>query len=152
MYSERDLLISEKYIDKKATQANADEKLKSYFRMKRIARRDNAGLSSPSFDGMPKSKPAGNSVERRIVQSIYAKQVVKEIPAAINACDKQSQKVLKMLYFQGKTDVQVQEEIGYSHSRYFDHVKPTALLEFADAYLLDDLKVYNFPNRTITGV
>lgn len=147
MYSDRDLLISEKYIDKKATQANADEKLKSYFRMKRIARRDNTGLSSPSFDGMPKSKPAGNSVERRIVQSIYAKQVVKEIPAAINACDEVSKKVLTWLYLRGWDPEAIEEELHCSDSKFSHSLKPEALMQFAEAYMLDDLKVYRFPGK-----
>lgn len=147
MYSEKDLLISEKYIDKKATQEKAEDTLKSYPRMKRIARQDNTGLSSPRFDGMPKSHSVVNTVERRLVQSIYAKRVVKEIPAAIDACDEVSQKVLKLLYLRGWSPEKVEEEIHCSDSKFSHKVKPEALTQFAEAYMLDDLKVYHFPSK-----
>lgn len=135
--------IFESYIDQKATEENVKRFLKrEYPRMKRIARRDNTGISSPSFDGMPKGINNGNSVERRLVQSIYARQVAQATKDAIDACDAFSCKVLTMLYLENKSDTETYMAIGYQRRNYFERIKPKALLEFAEAYLLDDLKIY----------
>nr|DAX90268.1 MAG TPA: transcriptional regulator [Caudoviricetes sp.] len=137
------LTIFDKYIDHKATEDNVKQFLsREYPRMKRIAGRDRTGVSSPSMDGMPKGSSYGNSVERRLVQSIYAKQVVEAVQDAIHCCDAFSCKVLTMLYINGYSDTQTYTAIGYQRSNYFSRVKPKALLQFADAYLLDDLKIY----------
>ncbi|WP_251548310.1 ArpU family phage packaging/lysis transcriptional regulator [Limosilactobacillus caecicola] len=137
------LTIFDKYVDKKATQENVKHFLQDeYPRMQRMAGRDNTGISSPSMDGMPKGSNYGNSVERRLVQSIYAKQVVREVRSAINDCDAFSSKVLTMLYLEGRSDTQTYLEIGYQERNYYKRIKPRALLEFAEAYMLDDLKIY----------
>ena len=137
------LTIFDKYIDHKATEDNVKQFLsREYPRMKRIARRDNTGVSSPSMDGMPKVSAYGNSVERRLVQSIYAKQVVEAVQDAIDCCDAFSSKVLTLLYLDGYSDTQTYTAIGYQRRNYFQRIKPRALLEFAEAYLLDDLKIY----------
>ena len=135
--------IFESFIDEKATEENVKKFLgREYPRMKRIAGQDNMGISSPSFDGMPKGRNAGNSVERRLVQSIYAKQVVQAVGSAIHACDAFSCKVLTMLYIEGRSDTETYLEIGYQKRNYYQRIKPRALLEFAEAYMLDDLKIY----------
>lgn len=135
--------IFEKNIDQKATEENVKHFLKrEYPRMKRIAGRDDTGISSPSMDGMPKGTNNGNSVERRLVQSIYARQVVEATHRAINSCDAFSSEVLKLLYLQGRSDTETYMKIGYQRRNYFQRIKPKALLEFAEAYMLDDLKIY----------
>lgn len=135
--------IFEEFIDQKATEENVKHFLgREYPRMKRIAGRDNTGISSPSFDGMPKGTNNGNSVERRLVQSIYAKQVVQATYNAIQSCDAFSCKVLTLLYLDGRSDTETYLAIGYQRRNYFQRIKPKALLEFAEAYLLDDLKIY----------
>lgn len=139
------LTIFEKHIDVKATMERVINFFRKYPHLKRIARRaqiNNTGISSPSFDGMPKGTNNGNSVERRLVQSIYARQVVEEVPQAISCCDTISQKVIKGLFFEGMSNQEVYESIGYEKSQYNEKIKPRALLQFAEAYLLDDLKVY----------
>lgn len=137
------LTIFESFIDEKATEENVKKFLgREYPRMKRIAGQDNTGISSPSFDGMPKGRNAGNSVERRLVQSIYARQVVQAVGNAIHACDAFSCKVLTLLYIEGRSDTETYLEIGYQKRNYYQRIKPRALLEFAEAYMLDDLKIY----------
>lgn len=100
------------------------------------------GLRSPSMDGMPKSPSTTNNADVTIVRRVYAQEVVKRTIQAISRCDAKSKEVLDMLYLQDYSDTMCYMEIGYSRGHYFDHIKPVALLEFADAYYLDDLHVY----------
>ena len=136
------LTIFDNHIDREATIHKVKQFFDEYPRMVRLARRDNTGLSSPRMDGMPRGSNYGNSVERRLVQSIYAKQVVKETSEAINACDEFSKVVLRDLYLYGWSDNKTIMAIGYSRSRYFHYVKPKALLEFAELYMLEPLQVF----------
>lgn len=136
------LTIFDNHIDREATIQKVKQFFEEYPRMVRLARRDNTGLSSPRMDGMPRGSNFGNSVERRLVQSIYAKQVVSETSEAINACDEFSKVVLRDLYLYGWSDNKTIKEIGYSESRYFHYIKPKALLEFAELYLLEPLQVF----------
>lgn len=99
-------------------------------------------LRSPSMDGMPKAESVSNNADVTIVRRVYAEQVVKRTIEAISRCDEKSKEVLDMLYLQDYTDTMCYMSIGYSRGHYFDHVKPEALLQFADAYLLDDLHIY----------
>lgn len=136
------LTIFDNHIDRKATIHNVKQFFDEYPRMVRLARRDNTGLSSPRMDGMPKGSSYGNSVERKLVQSIYAKQVVKATKAAMDACDSISRKILIDLYVHGWADKEVYVNIGYSESYYNHQIKPKALLEFAELYLLEPLQVF----------
>lgn len=136
------LTIFDNHIDREATIHKVKQFFDEYPRMVRLTRRDNTGLSSPRMDGMPRGSNYGNSVERRLVQSIYAKQVVKETNDAINACDEFSKVVLRDLYLYGWSDKKTIRNIGYSESQYYHHVKPRALLEFAELYMLESLQVF----------
>lgn len=100
------------------------------------------GLRSPSMNGMPKAQSATNNADVTIVRRVYAQEVVKRTVQAISRCDAKSKEILDMLYLQDYSDTMCYMEIGYSKGHYFDHIKPVALLEFADAYLLDDLHIY----------
>lgn len=101
-----------------------------------------SGLKSPSMDGMPKAASAENHQDVTIIRRLYAQQVVKRTVEAISHCDQKSKEVLSQLYLDHFTDTMCWMNIGYSKSQYFDQIKPEALLQFADAYLLDDLHIY----------
>lgn len=101
-----------------------------------------AGLKSPSMDGMPKPPSRQNNADVIIVRRVYAQQVVRHTIQAISRCDNTSKDVLSQRYLDNYTDTMCYMAIGYSRSHYFDVIKPAALLQFADAYLLDDLHIY----------
>ncbi|MGF7436303.1 ArpU family phage packaging/lysis transcriptional regulator [Lentilactobacillus senioris] len=111
-------------------------------RMVRISGVSVAILKSPSSDGMPKTQNTENSMERRIVQRLTAEQIVKRTIEAISHCDQRSKEVLDLLYLEDYSDTMCFMHIGYSRSHYFDVVKPEALLQFADCYMMDDLHIY----------
>lgn len=99
-------------------------------------------LKAVQMDGMPKSPSSENTADRRIVQRLFAEQVVKRTMEAFSHCSETSKQVLSMLYIEGYTDGMCYRAIGYEKTQYFDRVKPRALLEFADTYMLDDLHIY----------
>lgn len=101
-----------------------------------------SGLKSPSLDGMPKAQSSSNNQDVTIIRRLYAQEVVKRTIEAVGRCDQKSKEVLSLLYLDHYTDTMCWMTIGYSKSQYFDYVKPDALLQFADAYLLDDLHIY----------
>jgi len=109
--------------------------------MVRTSGKSVSDLKSPTVDDMPRQTSSDNGIERRIYQRLYAEQVVRRTIEAISHCSETSKQVLSYLYLDEYTDTMCYMSIGYSRSHYFDHVKPAALLEFADAYLLDDLHV-----------
>lgn len=111
-------------------------------KMIRVSGRSLNELRSPSMDGMPKSPSVENNADITIVRRVYAQEIVKRTIQAISRCDAKSKEVLDMLYLQDYSDTMCYMEIGYSRGHYFDHIKPGALLQFADAYYLDDLHVY----------
>lgn len=111
-------------------------------RMVRITSKSLTELRSQRLDGMPKASSSDNDSDRRIVQHLYAEQVVQQVKQAISQCDQESQDILKMLYFKNYSDTQCCMELKRSKSVYSHVYKPQALLEFADCYFLDDLHVY----------
>lgn len=111
-------------------------------RMIRISSKPLTELRSQRLDGMPKASSNSNDSDRRIVQHLYAEEVVKQVKQAISQCDQESQKILNMLYFKGYSDTQCYMALGRSESSMSHVYKPQALLEFADCYFLDDLHVY----------
>lgn len=112
-----------------------------------------AGLKSPAMDGMPKSPTKLNNADATIVRRVYAQQIVKRTVEAIDRCDNVSKELLSMRYLDNYTDTMCYMTIGYSRSHYFDHIKPSALLQFADTYLLDDLHIYKSDlNQTQSGL
>ncbi|WP_125575959.1 ArpU family phage packaging/lysis transcriptional regulator [Levilactobacillus angrenensis] len=111
-------------------------------KMVRVSGQSMTDLKSPSYDGMPKAKPAGNAAEARIVRRLYAEQIVKQTVVAIKHCGQDSRSILSSLYLQGDTDTMCFMGLGFSESSYFHVRKPQALLEFADCYMLDDLHVF----------
>jgi len=110
--------------------------------MIRTSGQDITGLKSPSMDGMPKAPGFNNNADSTIVRRVTAEQIVKRTIEAIGHCDNTSKDVLSYLYLDNYTDTMCYMDLGYSESYYFHKVKPAALLEFADAYLLDDLHIY----------
>ncbi|AYM03132.1 ArpU family phage packaging/lysis transcriptional regulator [Levilactobacillus yiduensis] len=111
-------------------------------KMVRVSGQSMTDLKSPSYDGMPKSQPSGNSTDARIVRRLYAEQIVKQTVVAIKHCGQDSRSILSSLYLQGDTDTMCFMELGFSESSYFHVRKPQALLEFADCYMLDDLHIF----------
>ena len=148
-------------IDKDKTVENCKHFLGSVFpRMLRISGLTSAnydamiaGLKSPAMDGMPKSPTKLNNADTTIVRRAYAQQIVKRTVEAIGRCNNVSKELLSMRYLDNYTDTMCYMSIGYSRSHYFDHIKPSALLQFADAYLLDDLHIYKSDsNQTQSGL
>lgn len=130
-------------VDKEATIKNCKYHLTRILpKMIRASGESINQLRSPSMDGMPRPSSISNNADITIVRRVYAQQVVKRTIEAISHCDEKSKEVLDMLYLQNYTDTMCYMSIGYSRGHYFDHVKPAALLQFADAYLLDDLHIY----------
>lgn len=129
-------------VDEEKTIKNAKKVLRSLPRLARVAGKSLGELKSPSSDGMPKSPNFENTLETRIVAKLTAEQVVKRSIEAISHCDEVSKTILSNLYLDGYTDTMCYMDTGYSRSYYFDHAKPVAILQFADAYLLDDLHIY----------
>ena len=128
------------------------ERCKKHFertlpRMVRVSGTSISALKSPATDGMPKAPSTENHADVTIVRRLYAEQVVRRTIEAISHCSSRSKEVLDLLYLQDYSDTMVWMSIGYSRSHYFDHIKPDALLEFADTYMLDDLHVYKLQEK-----
>lgn len=129
-------------VDKQATCHKVASFLKwTLPRMVRIAGKSLTDLRSPNFDGMPKAPASGNSNDARIVQKLYAQEVIKETVKAISHCDKDCREVLDMLYLQNYSDTMCYMAIGYSKSSFSHDKKPEALLQFADCYMFEELHV-----------
>lgn len=112
-----------------------------------------AELRSPAMDGMPKSPSKLNNADATIIRRAYAQQIVERTVEAIGRCDRIGKELLSMRYLNNYTDTMCYMSIGYSRSHYFEHIKPSALLQFADTYLLDDLHIYKSDsNRTKSGL
>lgn len=112
-----------------------------------------AELRSPAMDGMPKSPSKLNNADATIIRRAYAQQIVERTVGAIGRCDSIGKELLSMRYLNNYTDTMCYMSIGYSRSHYFEHIKPSALLQFADTYLLDDLHIYKSDsNRTKSGL
>ncbi|AWP46330.1 transcriptional regulator [Levilactobacillus brevis] len=129
-------------IDKQATCHKVASFLKwTLPRMVLIAGKSLTDLRSPNYDGMPKAPASGNSNDARIVQKMYAQEVIKQTVEAMGKCDKECRELLDMLYLQDYTDTMCYLDLGYSESTYSHSKKPKALLQFADVYLMEDLRV-----------
>ncbi|WP_143463361.1 ArpU family phage packaging/lysis transcriptional regulator [Levilactobacillus enshiensis] len=129
-------------IDKQATCHKVANFLKwTLPRMVRIAGKSLTDLRSPNYDGMPKATASGNSTDARIVEKLYAQEVIKRTAEAMGHCDKDCREVLDMLYLQDYSDTMCYMAIGYSKSSFSHDKKPQALLQFADCYMLEDLRV-----------
>ncbi|KRN29221.1 hypothetical protein IV38_GL000101 [Lactobacillus selangorensis] len=131
-------------IDKKKTVAKVNRFMKTGFpRAVRQAGSSMNDLRSPNYDGMPKGSSGGNAVEETITRRLISQQVVQRVIEAMSHCSSFSRKLLRMLYFNDGDvrDWQVEQKTGYAHTRY-EYYKSKALLEFADAYMLDDLHEY----------
>ena len=143
-------------IDVKATENNVKRfLLRDYPRAKRMAGKNITNLQSPSINGMPSGTPVGNPKEQQIVQRAYAQQVVIATEEAIGLCDTVSQQILRMLYQKHYNDTMCFVSLHYGKSQYFNHLKPQALLQFAEAFQLGDLMVSRKKsdwNRTKIGL
>lgn len=123
------------------------DKVKHFFNVeypiaKRRANRDVTGLSSPTMTGMPSGSPVGNATEERWLNRIYCRQVVKATPMAIDDCSRWSRYILTSLYLNGKDDAYCIASLPYSEKWYYDQLKPKALIEFAEAYPVEELLVF----------
>lgn len=130
-------------VDEKATIQNVTHFLAVTLpKMVRVSGQSMTDLKSPTYDGMPKAQPSGNSTDARIVRRLYAEQVVHQTIEAIHHCSDTSRTILDSLYLRGDTDTMCLMYSGYSESSYFHVRKPRALLEFADCYMLGDLHIF----------
>lgn len=123
------------------------DKVKHFFEVdypaaKRRARKDVTGLSSPAITGMPSGSAVGNATENRLLDRQYCKQVIAEVPTSINNCTKWSRNVLTYLYLENRGDMYCIIHLPFSESWYYKNLKPQALIEFAEAYPVEELLVF----------
>ena len=123
------------------------DKVKHFFEVEypaaeRRAGQDVTGLSSPAITGMPKGSAVGNATENRLVNRIYCRQVASAVPLAINYCTKWSRTLLTFLYIDHRDDGYCIIHLPFSESWYYKTLKPKALIEFAEAYPIEELLVF----------
>ncbi|MEJ1313652.1 ArpU family phage packaging/lysis transcriptional regulator [Latilactobacillus sakei] len=122
------------------------DKVKHFFKdelpkAQRYSHKDISGIKSPTVSDMPGGGSVSNHVEDRITQRIYAGQVVDRCREAIECCDAISQQILWSVYVKDNTVMGTQLESGYGETR-FRYYKNRACLQFADAFMLEDLHVF----------
>lgn len=126
-------------VDEKAT----IDKVKHFFQvqlptMQRYSHRNVSGIKSPVITDMPKGGSVNNQMEETLTQRLYAEQVVARCREAIDCCDAISQKILWSIYVKENTVTAAQLESGYGETR-FRYYKNRACLQFADAFMIEDL-------------
>lgn len=127
-------------LDEQKTRRNVDFFLSNTLpRMMRISLQ---ASHAKGADGHTGTLDMSSINDSRIVQFLYAKEVVRRTKQAIGQCSPINRDILTMIGFKRYTDVQCYRELGRSKSSYGHADKPQAYLEFADQYLLDDLHVY----------
>lgn len=112
-------------------------------KMERYAHQSITDIKSPTISDMPKANHVGNSAEETIYKHLYAQEVLKRTIEAIENCSNISKMIISKLYFtrEKPLDWQIMKQLHYHENRYYFY-KNRAFLEFADAYLLEDLHVF----------
>lgn len=124
-------------IDTKKTADNVRDFFKNDFpRIKRMAHAS-SDLKSPTFSDLPKGDTVGNTNEEGIIKRIWAKKLTDDVYRAVRACDHQSQVIIKHDAIQGKSKLDVQQEIEYEHTQYYKK-QCKAYNQFADAFEVQD--------------
>lgn len=100
-------------------------------------------LRSPVPDGMPRQPRVQNNQDARIIQRLDASLQVDATMQAVNALDERSRFILTKVYLIALPwpNTRVMDALGYQESRYRDY-KRLALVWFAEAYQLQDLRVF----------
>ncbi|MCI2170724.1 ArpU family phage packaging/lysis transcriptional regulator [Schleiferilactobacillus perolens] len=100
-------------------------------------------LRSPVPDGMPRQPRTQNNQDTRIIQRLDASRQVDATIQAVNALDERSRFILTKVYLIALPwpNTSVMDALGYQESRYRDY-KRLALVWFAEAYQLQDLRVF----------
>lgn len=125
-------------VDCQKTAERVDRYLKHDFeRYLRLSGKHRTDISSPSLSGMPGGS-YGNGPENKVIEGIYAGQVVAAIAATIencSCCDERRpyKRILIDYYIKGLQNFKIAQEIGYSE-RQFDYKKKMAQCEFADRF------------------
>lgn len=109
---------------------------------KRRARRNLSSISSPSFDGMPKGTPSGNTMESKLINRAYCRQVVEAVPLVIKDCSRWSRAILTTLYIDQHDDKYCINKLPYEENWYYKRLKPKALIEFAEIYPIEELMAF----------
>lgn len=126
-------------VDEKKTVAKVKHFLKhSLPKMQRYSHKDISGIKPPIITDMPRGGSVGNKVEETITQRLYAGQVVERSREAIACCDAISRQILWAVYVKENTITAAQLESGYGETR-FRYYKNRACLQFADAFMVEDL-------------
>lgn len=126
-------------VDEKKTVAKVKHFLKhSLPKMQRYSHKDISGIKSPIITDMPRGGSVGNQQEETITQRLYAGQVVERSKEAIACCDAISRQILWAVYVKENTITAAQLESGYGETR-FRYYKNRACLQFADAFMIEDL-------------
>ncbi|USS86857.1 hypothetical protein M3M38_01990 [Fructilactobacillus cliffordii] len=137
-----DLSFLDDEIDEQAT----CNKVRRFFkkqvpRLIRLSGLNLVSLKSPELSSMPTSKPAGNTNEDRIVRKLEAQRIITAVVQAIRICGEPSNTILFGVYLQGLPNWQVEQQLGYGASRFYQ-LKNQSFLNFADAFAEADLHVY----------
>lgn len=136
-------------IDQKKTADNVREFFKSDFpRIRRIALAS-TGLQSPVSSDMPKGDVVGNTIESSVVKRVWAESLSNDVYRAIDACDHESQVIIRSEALHGRRRIEIQEEVKYEHSQYYLKQRE-AYNQFADAFEIQsngvDLHFYENKN------
>ena len=141
-----DILLDIENIDFKATAKNVknflDHKLPHVLR---IANESPSALQSPVINDMPVTHDGGNHNEDKLIKYIAAKELINSVAQALNNCSQTAFIILKGKYIKGLSDWQIEQNMCYSHAKYYQ-LRDEAYNEFADCFELQkggiDLHIY----------
>lgn len=134
--------IFDSHIDKKASSKNIQHFLRvKYHQAVRMAGVNLGNIQSPQISDLPKGGPIGNTQENKIVTRANARQVVAYTRQALDSCDRDSRTILEMI-IADYSDEMIIGKLGWQRTQYYSKYKPKALMMFAEAYLLDELRIF----------
>lgn len=101
-----------------------------------------SSLKSPSLDGMPKVQSALNNSDYRLIEKANAAYEIEMTLKAIRCLDIKSQFILNSLYItRTMNNNEVFFTLNYGRTRYYE-LKEKALCSFAEAYSVEDLRIF----------
>lgn len=129
--------------DDSATVNNVRAFLAGHWRRTLRAGKSISSLQSPRMDGMPRSSSSVNRVDDNIIKQADIALEVSSTVHAIHCLDSKSEFILSKLYLADPawTNTEIMQAMGYEESRYRD-LKRLAFLMFAEAYSVEDLRVF----------
>lgn len=98
-------------------------------------------IKSPSFDGMPKSHGAGNSSENMMIVVADARQLIRDVSAALANLDGDQYEALQEHYVYNKSAVCIAEKLMVSRAsvyRIIDKALNSFIYCYRDGQLIND--------------